>query len=177
MARVTMQRIAEELGLSRFTVARALGGGAGVSEETRKKVVETAQRLGYVGRSRGTTYSFRARNVLFLVEQLRFIGDRYFWPRVLAGVEAASRRRRLNLMVATIDPEQEERGFLPPALRERTVDGVLAVGEFEPVFLHLLRAQSLPVVMVDVDGCEHSFDAVMTADAWGRPWPLDIWPN
>ncbi|NLG85539.1 MAG: LacI family transcriptional regulator [Firmicutes bacterium] len=167
MARVTMQDIAEELGLSRFTVARALGGGAGGSEETRNKVLETAQRLGYLGRHRGMANSFRTRNVLFLVEQFRFTGDRYFWPRVLAGVEAATRRRRLNLMVATIEAEQEETGFLPPALRERNVDGVLAVGEFDPVFLHLLRAQSLPVVMVDVDGGEHAFDAVMTADAWG----------
>lgn len=163
-----MQRIADELGLSRFTVARALGGATGVSEETRKKVVETARRLGYVspGTRRGTN-SFRTRNVLFLVEQFRFTGDRYFWPRVIAGVEAATKRQGLNLMVATIGAEEEENGLLPPALRERTVDGVLAVGEFAPAFLATLRGQSLPVVMVDVDGCEHSFDAVMTADAWG----------
>ena len=168
MARVTMQRIADELGLSRFTVARALGGAMGVSEETRKKVVETAQRLGYV--SPGTKRamdSFRTRNVLFLVEQLRFTGDRYFWPRVIAGVEHAARQRKLNVMLATVSEEQEARGILLPPLLERAVDGALVIGEFSPSYLKILRGQEQPVVLVDIDGSDYGLDAVMTSDRGG----------
>ncbi|MBB4122464.1 substrate-binding domain-containing protein [Martelella radicis] len=47
MARVTIQTIAEETGLSKFAVSRALSGKSGVSEATRLKVAETADRLGY----------------------------------------------------------------------------------------------------------------------------------
>ncbi len=169
MSRVTMQDIAGELGLSRFTVARALNGGTGVSEETRKKVVSTAQRLGYLGPySRRRLSHFRTRNVLFLVQHSRFTGDQYFWPRVVAGVEAGARARGLNTMLATIAEEQEKRGLLPSALLERTVDGVLAVGDFDPAFLNALRGQPLPVVaVVDADGFEYGFDAIWTADARG----------
>ncbi|HEX3045311.1 MAG TPA: helix-turn-helix domain-containing protein, partial [Bacillota bacterium] len=41
-----MQDIAEHLGLSRFAISRALNGGEGVSEETRLRVIEAAERLG-----------------------------------------------------------------------------------------------------------------------------------
>ena len=48
MTRVTLGDIAEELGLSKFAVSRALAGKGGVSAETRELVAETALRLGYV---------------------------------------------------------------------------------------------------------------------------------
>jgi LacI family transcriptional regulator len=46
--KITLQRIAEEVGLSKYAVSRSLAGKSGVSEETRILIRETAQRLGYV---------------------------------------------------------------------------------------------------------------------------------
>jgi DNA-binding LacI/PurR family transcriptional regulator len=37
MVKVTIQEIVDKLGISRFAVSWALGGGAGVSEETRDR--------------------------------------------------------------------------------------------------------------------------------------------
>ncbi|WP_081725678.1 LacI family DNA-binding transcriptional regulator [Martelella sp. AD-3] len=61
MARITIQTIAEETGLSKFAVSRALSGKSGVSEATRMKVAETADRLGY----RRATSSSRLLGVVF----------------------------------------------------------------------------------------------------------------
>jgi LacI family transcriptional regulator len=47
MSRVTLRIIAEETGLSKFAVSRALSGKSGVSEATRARVSEAAARLGY----------------------------------------------------------------------------------------------------------------------------------
>src|SRR5262245_37407405 len=47
MARVTLEMIADEVGLSTFAVSRALSGKSGVSEETRKTISEVAKKLGY----------------------------------------------------------------------------------------------------------------------------------
>lgn len=47
MEKVTLRTIAEETGLSKFAVSRALSGKSGVSSETRDYVVQTATRLGY----------------------------------------------------------------------------------------------------------------------------------
>jgi LacI family transcriptional regulator len=45
--KITLQRIADEAGLSKFAVSRALAGKSGVSEETREHVQTIARRLGY----------------------------------------------------------------------------------------------------------------------------------
>lgn len=47
MARVTLGDIAEACGISKYGVSRALSGKSGVSEETRRRVLEAAERLGY----------------------------------------------------------------------------------------------------------------------------------
>jgi LacI family transcriptional regulator len=45
--KVTIQAIADEVGLSKYAVSRSLAGKSGVSDDTRRRIWETAQRLGY----------------------------------------------------------------------------------------------------------------------------------
>lgn len=45
--RVTLQAIADEVGLSKYAVSRSLAGKSGVSEETRQLILGAAERLGY----------------------------------------------------------------------------------------------------------------------------------
>jgi LacI family transcriptional regulator len=47
VTKVTLRVLAEETGLSKFAVSRALAGKSGVSDATRTRVLEAAQRLGY----------------------------------------------------------------------------------------------------------------------------------
>ena len=46
--KVSLETIAREVGLSKYAVSRSLSGKSGVSEETRERIRETAQRLGYI---------------------------------------------------------------------------------------------------------------------------------
>jgi LacI family transcriptional regulator len=167
MAKVTMQNIADQLGLSRFAVSRALNGGEGVSEDTRRRVIEVAEQLGYIqpGAFRNKD-SFRTRNILFMVGEEKFT-EQAFWPHVIAGVELATRQRLLNLMIAVISQEHDEQGIIPAALLQNYVDGALAVGEFQPAFLEAISKQRQPTVLVDMDGFDSKFDAVTTADSEG----------
>ena len=49
--RVTLQAIADDLGLSKIAISRALAGKPGVSDETRRTVARRAEELGYLGRA------------------------------------------------------------------------------------------------------------------------------
>jgi len=51
MSRVTLQKIAEHVGVSKYAVSRSLSGKDGVSEATRKTVERAAHELGYVAPS------------------------------------------------------------------------------------------------------------------------------
>ena len=44
--KVSMQNLADELGISKVTVSKALNGKDGVSEELKKKIFETAEQRG-----------------------------------------------------------------------------------------------------------------------------------
>jgi len=46
--RVSLQTIAQEVGLSKYAVSRSLAGKSGVSDETRERIQEAARRLGYI---------------------------------------------------------------------------------------------------------------------------------
>ena len=48
MAKITVQKLADMLGLSGAAVSMALHGKPGVSEDTRRRVLETARQQGYV---------------------------------------------------------------------------------------------------------------------------------
>lgn len=54
MSKITLRIIAEETGLSKFAVSRALSGKEGVSDDTRARVIATAERLGYTRLERPT---------------------------------------------------------------------------------------------------------------------------
>lgn len=45
--KVSIQTLADQLGLSKYAVSRALSGKTGVSEATRARVLELARALGY----------------------------------------------------------------------------------------------------------------------------------
>ena len=47
MSRVTIQDIADELGLSRNTVSKALNNGEGLADATRERIIRTAMDMGY----------------------------------------------------------------------------------------------------------------------------------
>lgn len=78
---VTQQDIAEELGISRVLVSYALNGNPRVSEETRRHVQQTAQRLGYrpnhaaralaAGRSGQIALCFFSQNLSIITELSR----------------------------------------------------------------------------------------------------------
>ncbi len=51
MPKITLETLARETGLSKFAVSRALSGKSGVSEVTRHRVREAAEKLGYTPRT------------------------------------------------------------------------------------------------------------------------------
>ena len=47
MSKVTIQDIADELGISRNTVSKAINNAAGLAEATRERILQKATEMGY----------------------------------------------------------------------------------------------------------------------------------
>ena len=149
--KVTMQKIADTLGVSKNAVSLALSGKAGVGEELRKRILSTAIDLGYRLPSRQQ----EARNFLVLVPQY-ISGDRVFYYDIFWSIERAAGGLGCHAVMASVTPDMEENLALPGLCQTMSFAGVLPVGVFQKKYISMLAALGMPVVCVD-----NSYDGVM----------------
>ncbi len=146
---IGIDEVARAAGVSTTTVSRALSGRGRVSEATRERVRQTAERLGYVVTAAAATLaSGRAQNVGVVVPLL----DRWFFATVLDGISAqlAPRGYDLTLYALTDDPAQR-RGLFETSLRRRRVDGLIVLsGLLTDDEVAHVAGLSLPVVGLGV---------------------------
>ena len=96
--KVSIQTLADQLGLSKYAVSRALSGKTGVSESTRARVLELARALGYRQNTPGSTGVAVAADqseppfALICMNQLNR-GEPHYWQRVLSGMISGCNER------------------------------------------------------------------------------------
>ena len=103
--KVTLDDIAAATNLSKFSVSRAIAGKSGISEETRKVVLEACERLGYV--KKGSPSGNEKKYVLFVIPKID-AKDTTFWMKVILGVESDLTLRGYSLHLKVTD--QSENG-------------------------------------------------------------------
>ena len=85
MKRVTLDSLAAELGISKYSVSRALGGKRGVSEQTRKRVLDAARAVGYEHAAVGSRRRAGGQDVIVLLIPHQDVADVEFWMGIIAG--------------------------------------------------------------------------------------------
>lgn len=83
---ITTEQIAKELNISRGTVSRALNGSKGVNEETKQKVLEAAERMGYKPNKAARSLVMKKKYSIGVVV---FSEPQYFWKEVRQGIARA----------------------------------------------------------------------------------------
>jgi LacI family transcriptional regulator len=170
--RVTLSDIAEQSNVSLTTVSLVLRNkpGSGIPAETRQRVLTTARNLGY--RVKAPAEARQAVNQIGIL--LRAREDDLplanpFYSTILAGVEAACRQNRFNLLSATLPVNDDNYPLeIPRLLDSEHVDGLLLVGTFVDQTLdHLLGEKSVPTVLVDAYSESAAYDAVVTENYHG----------
>lgn len=145
--RVTIAQVAEEAGVSAMTVSNVLNGRPGASEETRRRVLSAAERLGYQPNLSARNLK-AGRTGLVGVMTLDLTGQ--YGLEIVRGIadELASDEREM-LISATYQNgvrERERVEFLSRGL----VDGVLMIAPvLEDDTMDLLRRKGLPCVVID----------------------------
>lgn len=142
---VTLKDVAQIAGVSTASASRALRGFETVDPLIRERVVNAAQRLGYVGSHAAAALATgRAGSIAIITPFL----DRLAFQRMLHGVHGVLHGARLDLLVhCTGDPSDPHP--VPPHRRlARRVDGfiVLSLAADSPDIADLLRLD-VPVAM------------------------------
>lgn len=161
--KVTMHQIAEQAGVSKFAVSRALSGLMGVSDETRTRIVTIATELGYShpkseragntkrsGSSRSSPLKKDVDYVVVLLPSVR-MQDRKsnYWGRIVDGINAELQVRGFQAVILT----EHSPGRLSKLLHPEHLLGVIGVGWIATSMLLELRHLRVPFVLIDhVDG-------------------------
>lgn len=165
--RVTISNVAQKSGVSLATVSLVLNNKPGVATETRARVLEAAEALGYPTRQASVTARVSQLSTLGMVVKTDIDLAPYenpFYSRVIMGIEDACRRNGIALLFSTLPVDPQNRPVGTPALLyNESVDGLLMVGTFvDETVVSISGRRTPPIVLVDAYSNTESFDTVIS---------------
>ncbi|WP_370677000.1 LacI family DNA-binding transcriptional regulator [Pleomorphomonas sp. PLEO] len=142
--------LARELGVSTATVSRALNGNPNVNADTREKVLEAAQRLGYAANQAARSLAqgvTRAVGFMIELDQESTASTDYFFMGVVEGMQAVLAAHGLDLLVLPCAKSQDNFTFLQRFVSRGAVDGmILAETRRIDRRIDLLQSSGIPFV-------------------------------
>ncbi|WP_226670387.1 LacI family DNA-binding transcriptional regulator [Metabacillus litoralis] len=158
--KITMQHIADYLGVSKFVVSKALSGKEGVSATTRDKVLDAASKLGYFTQENAKEESLSLQHhevkantknnnvVLVLMPNIRFQSKTSnYWGRILDGIRENLEKYFSGVVVLTENNIDSLENILNP----RGFVGVISIGVVSTALLLEVKQLNIPIVMVDYE--------------------------
>ena len=147
---VSIKDIAEAAGTTHSTVSRALRDSSKISEDTRERIQEIAQEMGYTPNAVAQSLQTNRTNAIGLV--VTSIADP-FWSDVVRGAEEVAQPAGFSVLLNSShnDPDQEIQAI--ETFHRRRVDGLL-VASSRVGNNHVDRMSKIdvPVVLINSEG-------------------------
>lgn len=168
--KVTMQQIADHLGVSKFVVSKALSGKGGVSEATQERVIQAAAQLGYFSQKNAYVKTMKLeqlpkvpaankQSVLVLMPNIRFqTKESLYWGRILDGISSRLEEDGCGMVIVSEQSVDHFLHFLNP----NGILGLIGVGEISTPLLLEVHRIGLPMVLVDHEDMLIPSDTVFT---------------
>ncbi|WJH33181.1 catabolite control protein A [Paenibacillus aurantius] len=175
---VTIYDVAREAGVSMATVSRVVNNNPNVKPQTRKKVFEAIERLGY--RPNAVARGLASKKTTTVGVVIPDISNNNY-AEVARGIEDIATMYHYNIILCNADKKKEKEIRVINTLLEKQVDGLLFMGgTVTEEHMEAFRTSSVPVVLcatsdennampgVDIDHEKAAFDAVSVLIANGH---------
>ncbi len=154
---VTAKEIAEMCGVSRGSVDRALNNRPGINPETRRKILETAQSLGYKPDFLAKSLVTGKTNTIGVVV---FDVSSHFFGQLVHAIETHARKSGYFVYLTVTDKDSFTEKQCIEHLSMRKVDGLILVSINKGTdFENSLKTLELPVVTI-VNRVGNAFDYI-----------------
>ena len=151
--KLRLEDVARKVGVSKSTVARALGNYGSISEEVRKRVLNTAKKIGYEPNQIARSLKTKRTNIIGVI-----ISDitTYFFTSVVRGIADVASQNEYDLVLCNTDEDPEKENEFLRVLVSRNVDGLIISVSGKNTYLKKLVRAGLPVILLDrrVEGLE-----------------------
>jgi LacI family transcriptional regulator len=149
MAKVNLKQLAAELNVSLSTISKALRGSYEISADTKKKVIETAQRMGYNPNPyAGSLRHHKSKTIALIVPEL----TNNFFIQAISGAESVAQEKDYHILIYNTHDDSEKEQSLTRILQNGRVDGVImSIASSTNKYDHLneLIHAGIPIVFFD----------------------------
>ena len=160
---VSMQDIADELGVSKVTVSKALNGKEGVGEEMKERILRMAEHYGYMLPDYGQR---KAKKVGIIMSDRFNSGDAgRFYMSMYGEIMNELRKENCSGIMMTPNRDSLDRDMETIEL-PGFFDGLILLGILEKDVRKRIVNVSLPKVFVDVYDERHRSDSVVTENIY-----------
>lgn len=154
---VTIYDIAKESGFAAGTVSKALNNYYGVNEETRRKILQVAQQMGYTpnanARALKAKHSYNLGVLFYLRDSLDL--SQYFFIEILNSFKRKAEQEGYDITLLAKGKDYGAEAFVKHC-RIRQLDGVLIFGDYGSDLVRELMLSEIPCVGFDYLGSEIS---------------------
>lgn len=144
---VTIQDVANKLGISKSTVSKALSGATDINEKTRERILSCASEMGYHAKTVKAVYS---KNIVIFIYGIHYDKVDQFGYEIILGIQAAAAEHGIGVNVVAISDEELKSGRYYSIMSGRSYEGSVFLG-FKPhsVFVEHIKELNIPMVVLD----------------------------
>ncbi|WP_341282239.1 LacI family DNA-binding transcriptional regulator [Paenibacillus sp. FSL H8-0537] len=148
--KVTIQDIADSLGLSRNTVSKALNNHPSIPDDTRGKVIRKAIEMNYKQFASFEQEIVSARktgNIALLTANMP--NHSHFGTSLLSGLEQKISSEGFNLSIHMVRKNELELQALPVNFDKSKVDGIVCIELFDKHYSEFIASLEIPTLFID----------------------------
>ena len=143
---VTIQDIADRLGMAKSTVSKAISGATDISEKTRERVLACAGEMGYQVKTKHVSYTKSI--VVFIYGSIHYDKVDQFGYEIILGLQAAAAEHGIGVNITAISDVELKSGNYYSIVSGGNCEGAVFLG-FKPhhVFIEHIRSLNIPLVI------------------------------
>ena len=146
MNKVTMQDIADELGISRVTVWKVFNNYTNVSASLREKVLTKARELGYTKGLADLEQTVLEKNISLIVSRPN---SSTFWTNIIHRMAQELSLHNVNLVYTYMPSGYSDRFRMPAVLSNGTVQGAVVLNVYDENLVKEINQLDIPKVYLD----------------------------
>jgi LacI family transcriptional regulator len=152
VAKITIKHVAKKAGVSTMTVSRVLNNRPDVAPETRRRVQDVIEELGYSPNMAARGLKGRSRTLGVVATGIEFYGP----SRTLASIEKRANELGLSLLLSLVaDPEHDTGEDILVNLLAHQIEGILwavpEIGDNREWLIERIETVDTPVIFLNME--------------------------
>lgn len=150
MSRTTIKQVAQIAGVSPTAVSLAINGKPGISDMTRKHILEIVKQMDFIPNENSRRLlSNRTGNIAVLMDQDCSLLDQFFYSELNTQLIRECEEHQYNVIYSVVSVDEKQVVSVPKVIRTRDIDGIIIIGYLDPLIIQRIQSYEYPIIILD----------------------------